>query len=98
MHEPLTVLLVMLTVWRVTRVVVLDAFPPVAAVRDAVADRFGPDSSWAYLVECPWCVSMYVAPLVIVPTILLGVSVPVPVLVGLAASGVTGLIDRNLDN
>jgi hypothetical protein len=45
----------------------------------------------AYLLECPWCMSVYVAAAVVVVTDL-AASVPVPWLVWIAASSVTGLM------
>lgn len=57
----LTTALVWLTTFRLTRLVVADSFPPAAAFRKAVADRFGKGSSWAYLVNCPWCSGVWVA-------------------------------------
>lgn len=52
--------------------------------------------SLAYLWECPWCASMYVAPAVVYPawlwTPLGGQHWVVAVLLALAASGLTGLL------
>lgn len=90
------VLLVCLATYRVTRLITADAFPPMAAMRDAVADRFGGDSWQAYLAECPWCVSVYVAGAITLTTALL-VDLPYPFLVWPAASAATGLITANLD-
>ena len=57
----LALVLLWLATYRATRLIVADAFPPAAAARQAVADRFGDASSWAYLVTCPWCAGVYVA-------------------------------------
>lgn len=46
---------------RVTRLLVADSFPPVAALRDWVLDRWHPDSWQAYLSSCPWCLGVWVA-------------------------------------
>lgn len=46
----------------------------------------------SYFVECPWCVSMYIAPIVAVVTVLWGDNRVVLIgLLALAASAVTGI-------
>lgn len=92
----LLLVLVVLTVYRVTRLIVADAFPPIAAARFRVQRRYGPESWQAYLSECPWCVSVYVAALVVLAVDLV-VGLPAPFLVWPAASALTGLIAANLD-
>lgn len=43
---------------RVTRLLVADAFPPIAMARS----RFAARGDWQeYLAECPWCAAVYVA-------------------------------------
>lgn len=86
------VILICLAVYRVTHFITEDAFPPIAAFREYVGLRFGYGSSWAYLVECAWCVSIYVGAAMVAGALAAGVSVPLPVLVWLTASAVTGLI------
>lgn len=51
-----------LAVYRLTRLVTKDEFPPVKAARDHVlaSPDLYPDSA-ASFVECPWCVSFWVA-------------------------------------
>lgn len=88
----MVVALVCLSVYRVTRFIVADAFPLMANARDAVANRFGPDSWQAYLVECPWCVSIYVGAAAVALAQVAGVDFPVPVAVWLTSSAVAGLI------
>lgn len=88
----MTVALICLAVYRVTRFVTADAFPAMVTARESVARRWGDDSWQTELAGCPWCVSIYVGAVVVVATILVGVSVPVPGLVWLTASAVTGLI------
>ena len=85
---------VALTVYRVTRLLTTDAFPPIAAARDRITDRYGPDSWQAYLSVCPWCVSVYVAAAVVLALVLVGPGCPVPVYVAAAASALTGLLAR----
>jgi hypothetical protein len=67
--------------------------------RGWVARRFGAESKITYLSECPWCMSVWVAP---VPT---AVAVLWPDnravifgLVALSASALTGLISTRLDD
>jgi len=101
----LVVLLTMLAVHRVTRLVVADEFPPVRAPREAIQDWFGEyDSrgnlvggrrlggfgrSVAYLVTCPWCMSVWVGG-GIVWAVDHWHGLPVPFLVWAAASSFTG--------
>lgn len=88
----LNVALVIGAVYRITRFVVADAFPPMAHFRDWVAGRFGEESSIAYLVECPWCMSVWLGGLVVLAsTLLLDRGLPAPLLVWPTASGVAGL-------
>lgn len=93
-----------LATFRLTRLVTADAFPPLRMLREGVANRWG-DGSWqAYLSECAWCASVYLAGLVVFgydwADTLPGVNrtnVPVPVLMFLACSAVTGLVAVHLD-
>ena len=48
-------------VWRLTHLVVEDQFPPVVAAREAVLERFGPESPISYLVTCAACVGVWAA-------------------------------------
>lgn len=43
--------------WRITRLIVDDEIT--AELRDAVRDRFGEDHKLTYLVNCPFCVSVW---------------------------------------
>lgn len=69
MTLPLLLLLDVLAAYRLTRLVVADTFPPVAALRDRIVTKHTtikpapapqtghveePDA-WAELVQCPWC-------------------------------------------
>jgi hypothetical protein len=88
----LLVVLVLLATYRITRLLVADEFPPIRAPREWISDRW-PNSSVAYLVNCPWCTGAYVA-----AGIVAGVDwwtdhpVLTPALLIAAASGVAGLI------
>jgi hypothetical protein len=92
-------LLIALTSWRITRLLVQDQFPPIAVQRARVAARWG-DNSWqAYLSQCPWCAGVYVSASVTAWTWAI-VGLRVPLLVWGAAAAVTGLlssIDAALD-
>lgn len=94
----LTTALVWLTVYRITRLIVADTFPPARAFRDAVARRFGDGSSPAYLVNCPWCSGVWVAALVVGAVVVADrtgwadAPLPVPVLQIAAAAATAGLV------
>lgn len=88
-------ILLCLAVYRLSRLIAIDEFPPMMLFRARVAERWG-DKSWqAYLSECPWCVSMWIGAPIVLVTALLS-SLPVPPLVWFVASAVTGLV-HNLD-
>lgn len=82
-----------LSTYRLTRLVVEDAFPPTKAWRAWMLRRFGEDSGPAYFSTCPWCVSVYlsvpVALLALTNADRLGVQVAG---LALTASAVTGLL------
>jgi hypothetical protein len=56
--QTLNVVLTLLAVARVTRLVNADRITQ--APRDAIVRRLDPDGLAAYMVFCPWCVSVYV--------------------------------------
>lgn len=89
----LVVVLYVLAVYRGTRLVTTDEFPLFARPREAIrADLRVPDAL-AYLVTCPWCMSIWIG-----AALLAGLDlatehvVPVPLFLLLTASAVTGLI------
>lgn len=79
--------------WSITRLIVLDAFPPVAAARKWIVG-WAP-ASVGYLVVCGWCMSFWVA---------IGVwagletiadwSMPAPVLWIFSARVLAGMLDQ----
>lgn len=85
----LVVLLVPLATYRVSRLIALDAFPPVAVPRDWVLRKLGDEHWFSYLITCMWCVSVYVSGGIVLVTDQF-VSVPLPWLLWPAASAVTG--------
>lgn len=96
------ILLILAATYRATRLLVVDEIPLIRVPRDRLVAWLDPADvtrsplggfgrSIAYLVTCPWCTSMYVAAGVVWAVDLVG-SVPLPPLLVLAASGVTGLV------
>jgi hypothetical protein len=87
----LTLLIAALATYRITRLLVADAWPPTEWFRMRVERRMGSESAWAYFVNCPWCVSAYIGGAVVAGLDLLTThDVPVPGLLWLAFSAVTG--------
>ena len=80
---------------RITRLLTDDRLT--VAWRQWVVRRFGADSMPSYLVHCPWCMSMWIAPVFMVVAALY----PYPWVIGLmaipAASMITGLISEFID-
>jgi hypothetical protein len=68
--------LLLVTIWRLTRLLVVDEFPPLRLLRERIIDTFGYVNengeltrgrrlgglgwSIAYLWTCPWCMSVWV--------------------------------------
>ncbi|GAA3173109.1 hypothetical protein [Nonomuraea salmonea] len=75
---------------RLTRLVTADVLT--MPIRTYAADRWGEASRIAYLLSCPWCASMYVAPPVMATAHVWGGTVVWQVAAGaLTASYLTGL-------
>lgn len=88
----LTVVLIILASYRLTRLITTDEFPASVALRGRVNDRFG-EASWpAYLVQCPYCSAAYVSAVVTVASWLALDYLAAPGLVWLAAWAGAGLI------
>lgn len=101
-------LLLILTTWRATRLLVRDEFPPTRTLREwmirtfATVDEHGslhPGPRWgapghtlAYLFTCTWCMSIWVGAGVVALADWQG-SVPYPWLVVAASSAVSGLLN-----
>lgn len=97
----LLVALVVLATYRVTRLVVVDEIPLVKIPRDKAVNWLEPETvgkqapwgefgrSVAYLLGCPWCMSVWVGGALVWLTVWLH-GLPVPWLVWLAASSITG--------
>lgn len=72
-------------------------FPPIRYRRELIVSKCG-DLSWqAYLVTCPWCVSVYVGGIVTGATDLVS-EVPLPVWTWMAASVASGVISTVLSD
>lgn len=93
MSPALLVLLVCLTAYRATRLVVADEWPPTAWLRGWVIGRTGEESAWSYLVHCPWCSGLWISGVVVLATALT-VGIAVPLLVWGAAGSACGLFVR----
>lgn len=61
---PFALVLDALAVFRLTRLVTRDSLPPLPWLRDRVTDRWG-DRAVADLAVCPWCLSWWVAVVVL---------------------------------
>lgn len=94
--ELILIILIYLTVYRITRLVIHDSFPPVAIVRDFFLDRTYEGHWLDYLLGCYWCVSVYVGGLVVLATDLV-VDVPYPWLVWISSSAITGAISTRVN-
>lgn len=103
-----TILIFVLAVHRGTRLAVRDEVPIMAIPRNWILDAFGKFDdagnlvgarrwgplgwSLAYVFTCDWCMSIWVGLFLVGACALTGVHLPVPWLLILAASSVTGLI------
>jgi len=97
--QPLLLILVSLTVYRVTRLIVRDGFPPLRLLRRRLAGVEGnrwTDTRWEWfgdLLTCHWCVSPYVSALVVAAVDLLTTTpVALPVLVWVTAAAVAAYL------
>lgn len=55
-------------------------------------------SQWAWLLGCPWCCSVYIGAAVTVIADVWFEPVPLPALVAISASGVTGFLSSVVDH
>ncbi|MGI5292713.1 hypothetical protein ACQEVF_56710 [Nonomuraea polychroma] len=69
-----------------------------APIRAWILRRHGPASKWTYLAQCPWCLSIWVAPIAVTAAWLSAgawwFTIPAA---ALSASYVYGLIAQHLD-
>lgn len=108
MRATLVVLIYFLAVHRGTRLLIHDKVPVFAWPREKMLDYFGSydaegnlvggrrlgwlGESIAYLLTCPWCMSIWVGAGLMWGCLLTGVDMPVPFLTFLASSTVTGFL------
>jgi len=92
----LTIFLIFLATFRVTRLIIEDTFPPIGVPRAKLLDFW--DKHWgalgrslAYLFTCPWCMSVWVGGGLVWATTR-WVSVPMPFLVWAGTTAATGLL------
>jgi len=84
-----------LAVFRATRLLQRDDVPPLPAWRAKLMDRYG-SSVWSALLDCPWCLSVWVA----AGLLLLRSACPrvaQPLITVLASSAVAGVVTELLD-
>jgi hypothetical protein len=84
-----------LAVYRATRLLQRDDVWPLPEVRAKIMDRYG-TSRWSVLLDCPWCLSVWVAAGLLV----LRAACPrlhAALVAVLAASAVTGIITHLVD-
>ncbi|QDH93167.1 hypothetical protein SEA_VERITY_13 [Gordonia phage Verity] len=56
--DPLTTVLTILFIWRLTRLLIADAI--LERPRNAIVRKLGPDQWFAYLITCAWCSSVWI--------------------------------------
>jgi hypothetical protein len=94
---PFIFLLLALSTWRITHLVVEDTIPLVAKPREAIIAR-NEDGNLAYLLGCTYCSSVWVATLtVLIVDLWMDMSVPVPVAVVGALSIFTAFAETIVD-
>lgn len=94
MFEPIPLILLALATFRLTRLITRDQIT--APLRNRVWKRFPPSTQLGYLLTCDWCISIYVATLVVISYILVP-SVMLIIFAGLSLSALTGIISTILD-
>jgi len=92
----LLVALTILAVWRITRFVTMDFLAePVRAWAARRGEKIG------YLFECPWCLSIWIAPIVVVPVVIWpdnrAILAALLVLTASGAAGMLAVIEDRLD-
>lgn len=59
-HDPVWLIVYVLTAYRLTRLWTRDLLPPLPAIRDYVATRYA-HKAWSLLFDCPWCAGFHIA-------------------------------------
>ena len=90
----LLVVLLILATYRLTRLLTVDEWPPVAAPRTRIEERH--DNWLGYLVGCPFCMSVHAAWCIVglawLVMNLWGPGMPMPVLVWASVAGAVSLL------
>lgn len=92
--------LLIMSTHRITRFITRDVFPPMRWLREKIEQWLGEEHWLAYLTQCDWCASIYVATGLTTALALYITRVehtswwawPIWVMMGLTASTITGLI------
>lgn len=100
MFNAVIIVLICLSTHRITRLITRDAFPPAVWFRTKIEDLTHSEHWLAYLTQCDWCASIWVASGISTVLGLIVANVlhaswwpwPIWILVALTASSVTGLI------
>lgn len=82
----------MIAVARITRLLVLDEL--LVGYRRWVVNRWGKDSKITYLVHCPWCTSIWVALVVMPPSVIWPNRWMLAALAIPAASMIAGMLNK----
>lgn len=100
----LVLLTATLAAYRLTRLIVRDDFPPIQWVRDSVTNKLncpvesGARAFWCHtvteLLSCPWCIGWWISAATVGGLMVVGVSIPVPVLTVFAISSVVGILSK----
>jgi hypothetical protein len=94
--NPIALLVLTLAVYRITRLATTDHI--FDNPRNKLFDRFPPDRSWlGYLFTCDWCMSIWVATLLVIPYTIIPTATIALLLIP-ALSAVAALIAARLDN
>jgi Protein of unknown function (DUF1360) len=91
-----SLVLAVLAVARLTRLLVSDKLT--LGIRQRVVREWGIDSKFSYLIHCPWCMSVWVALLVMPPAVLWPNRWVIAALAIPAASYVTGFLANREEN
>lgn len=78
-----------LALFRITRFVTTDTFPPMAAIRNRIVKTLGKD--WGELIICNWCVGFYLCTLAYLLLAQM-FPIPLPVVQAFASMGVIGFV------
>lgn len=94
--NPVALVILALAVFRITRLITTDHI--FDTPRNKLFDRFPPDRSWfGYLFTCNWCMSIWVASLIVIPYTIIPTAIVALSLIP-ALSAVAAIIAARLDD